>query len=76
MDTTGRFAPYGRRTGAPSPTTGGIGMLRFIEGHDLIDQYKKLVANQSTASLAVAFWGKGAASKFKITKATDIRMIL
>ena len=50
-------------------------MLRFIEGHDLIDQYKKLVANQSTASLAVAFWGKGAASKFKITKPTDIRII-
>jgi hypothetical protein len=50
-------------------------MLKFIEGDKLIEEFQGLLEGSAGANLAVAFWGRGAASKLEIKRALSTRII-
>jgi hypothetical protein len=50
-------------------------MLKFIEGDKLVEEFCALRSQDAHADIAVAFWGRGAATELKINKDGHPRII-
>jgi HKD family nuclease len=50
-------------------------MLKFIEGHELIEEFHSLMTKGAKLDLAVAYWGKDAARNLNIQRSGHVRII-
>jgi hypothetical protein len=50
-------------------------MLKFIEGSELIKEFRDLKEERARVDLAIAFWGKDSSSKLQIEKGNRTRII-